>query len=148
MAKKEPIRNDYGYIADDDLGHRMIYLHLYTHNGEIEIDLDKLGTKRQIQRTSNKEINIAKSILKSEMGLFKNDTTVSYKTTSESFDYELDLGAFALDTHLTEKDSLLKHPVDSLRKDTLHKSKAVKKKKKKKKEDNFEEWDFDDEDYE
>tara|TARA_R110002050_G_scaffold244268_1_gene380900 strand:- start:56684 stop:59368 length:2685 start_codon:yes stop_codon:yes gene_type:complete len=144
LSKKKPITSEYGYIQDDGLGNRMIYLHVYTKNGEIEVDLDKLGSSKGLRIQSSEEMKVAKSILKEELGLFKKDTSVVVEEKPEEFNYEVDLGEFS--------DSIPKDTAvvaDSTSTDSTLLKKLLKKKKSKKakKEDDFEEWDFDDEDY-
>lgn len=146
LSKKERITTEYGYIKDDNLGNRMVYLHVYTKNGEIEVDLDKNGSKKHNQAKVQEELNEAKSVLKEELGLFKNDTSVVVKEEEEIFEYDVDLGEFGdtvgVDSGNTQKDSVV------VKKDSSLINKILKKKKKKKKEkEDFEEWDFDDDDY-
>lgn len=141
LTKKKLVRNKYGYIQDGQLGTKMIFLHLYTKNGEVEVDFDKDGSRKYKEQFENQEVKVAKSVLKKELGLFKNDTTIQVTEPEMTFDYELDLGEFGADT-LTQ-DTLQSKIDTSKTKKTLIK----KKKKKEKKEDDFEDWDFDDEDY-
>jgi hypothetical protein len=142
LSKKEPIKSEYGYIEDDALGNRMIYLHVYTKNGELEVDLDKLGTKKSSNK-SNEELQVAKSILKEELGLYKNDTSVVVSEKEAVFEYELDMGEFS-DSNVT--DTVLKADTVSADSGVFHKL-LKKKKKKKKTDEDFEEWDFEDDDY-
>lgn len=145
LSKKERITTEYGYIKDDNLGNRMVYLHVYTKNGEIEVDLDKNGSKKHNQVKVQEELNEAKSVLKEELGLFKNDTSVVVEEKEQVFEYDVDLGEFGdtavVDSTITEKDSV------AVKKDSSLIHKILKKKKKKKEKEDFEEWDFEDDDY-
>jgi hypothetical protein len=149
LSKKKRITTEYGYIKDDNLGNRMVYLHVYTKNGEVEVDLDKNGAKKHNQTKVNEELNDAKSILKEELGLFKNDTSVVVKDEAPIFEYDIDLGEFSDTLEAITGDTLLKDSdTTMLKKDSSLINKILKKKKKKKKEkEDFEEWDFDDDDY-
>lgn len=144
LGKKEPIKDEYGFIEDDEDGNKNMYLHVYTKNGEVIVDVDKYGSKKILELGGSKELNAAKSILKKELGLFKNDTSVVIKEKEESFDYDLDFGEFS-DT--LGGDSVKPVKVDTAKADSSVFGKFLKKKKKKKKEDNFEEWDVEDEDF-
>ena len=143
LGKKDPITDEYGFIEDDADGNRNMYLHLYTKKGEIVVDVDRFGSKKIIQLPNSQELNVAKSILKEELGLFKNDTSVVVVEKEETFEYDIDLGEFA-DTLVV--DSTTNVSSDTVKKDSTVLGKILKKKKKKKK-DNFEEWDVEDEDF-
>ena len=143
LGKKEPIKDEYGFIKDDGNGNRNMYLHVYTKNGQVEVDVDKYGSKKLINLTNSEEMGVAKSILKEEFGLFKNDTTVVVPEKEEVFEFDVDLGEFS-DSSVTKADSAI---VDTVKSDTGVFGKILKKKKKKKKADNFEEWDVEDEDF-
>jgi hypothetical protein len=145
LGKKEPIKDAYGFIEDDAQGNRNMYLHVYSKNGEFVVDVDKYGAKKILDLSSSQELKTAKSILKEELGLFKNDTSVVVEEKEENFDYDLDFGEFS-DTTSTTQDSVLNS--DTIKSDSGIVGKLLKKKKKKKKkEDNFEEWDVEDEDF-
>ena len=144
LSKKEAIKDEYGYLVDDDAG-RIMYLHVYTKDGEIEVDVDKLGAKNHKNVTVKEEVKVVKTILKEELGIFKNDTSIVVTEKEASFEYEVDLGEFG-DTIVADSsisnDSIV-NPQDS----TIFEKILKKKKKKKKKEENFEEWDFEDDDF-
>lgn len=149
LSKKERITTEYGYIKDDNLGNRMVYLHVYTKNGEIEVDLDKNGAKKHNKTIVSEELNEAKSILKEELGLFKSDTSVVIKNEEPIFEYDIDLGEFGDSGSITNADTVnVNTDTTAIKKDSSLIKKILKKKKKKKKEkEDFEEWDFDDDDY-
>jgi hypothetical protein len=139
LTKKKKMEDTFGFMKDDDAGGRMIFLHVYTLNGELEVDLDKEGAKKHRQKTTSAELQSTKSILKEELGLFKNDSTVVVKKKDVKFDYELDFGEFANDS--LSGDSIGVEG-DST---TIFGIKKKKKTKKDKKE--FEEWEFEDDDF-
>ena len=140
LTRDKKVTTDYGYIEDDNRGNRMMFLHLYTKNGEIQVDLDKEGARKHRQSRSKREAQETKSILKEEFGFFKNDSTVTTATKEPTFDYEIDLGEFAEDTvPLIDTTTVIK--------DSTKIKKTKKKKSKKEKEEEFEEFDFDDDDY-
>lgn len=120
----------------------MIYLHLYTKNGKVEVDLDKFGEDKGLAESTSKEVGVAKSVLKEELGFFKKDTSVVVTTEEETFDYSVDLGEFS-DTIVA--DSTMKK--DTLKQDSSIFKKLLKGKKKKVEDDDFEEFDFEDDDF-
>lgn len=146
LTKNKKVDSEYGYIKDDNLGNRIIYVHVYTKKGEIEVDLDRNGAKAHRQEAAHEEIEVAKSILKEELGMFKNDTTISISDTQEVFEYEIDLGEFG---ESAQRDSTKVTGTDSAKvaTDSTKTGTKKKKKKKKEKESEFEEWDFEDDDY-
>ena len=145
LAKKKKVRTEYGYIVDDGYGNRMMFLHMYTKNGQIQVDLDKEGARKNRQSRSLEETKEVKSILTEEFGFFKNDSTLDGSKPEPKFEYEIDLGEFAEDSTSSQSDSNL------VRSDSSKKVVNGKKKKKKKKsnteEEEFEEFDFEDDDY-
>ena len=143
LASKKKLNSEYGYITDDGLGNRMMFLHLYTKRGEVKVDLDKEGSKKYRHSKSLEDKNETKSILKEEFGFFKNDSTVQEIEPKIEFDYEIDLGEFEDDSTSadTKTDSL------GLAKDSTNIKKKKKKKTKKEEEEEFEEFDFEDDDY-
>jgi hypothetical protein len=148
LSKNEPITSEYGFIEDGENGGRMIYLHVYTKNGEVEVDLDKNGSKKHKETKVSDEMNVAKSVLKEELGFFKNDTSVLVVDEPETFDFDIDLGEFS--DSLTMDSTAIKGGdtvITSADSSIFGKILKKKTKKKKKKEDNFEEWDFEDDDY-
>ncbi len=148
LSKNEPITSEYGFIEDGKDGKRMIFLHVYTKNGEVEVDLDKNGSKKHKNTKVSEEMNVAKSILKEELGFFKNDTSIVVQEESETFEFDIDLGEFS-DTLSTDSTVLIGADTVATSADSSIFGKILKKKgkKKKKKEANFEEWDFEDDDY-
>ncbi|MGB1003319.1 MAG: AsmA-like C-terminal region-containing protein [Salibacteraceae bacterium] len=145
LGKKEPITDEYGFIEDDAQGNRNMYLHVYSKNGEIEVDVDKYGSKKIFNLGNSEEMKTAKSILKEELGLFKKDSTVVVEESEEVFDYQIDLGEFSDTVPIYEDTTSI---TDTVQSDSSVFGKLLKKKKKKKKkEDNFEEWDVEDEDF-
>ena len=141
IGKKEPIKDDYGFIEDDANGNRNMYLHVYTKKGEVVVDVDKFGSKKIINLSSSKELKEMKSILKEEVGLFKKDTSVIVAPKADTFQYDVDLGEFG------EEDTGSIVKTDTVKQDSTILGKILKKKKKKKKKDDFEEWDVEDDDY-
>ena len=148
LSKKEPITSEYGFIEDAKDGTRMMFLHVYTKNGEIEVDLDKNGSKKHKETKVSDEMNVAKSVLKEELGFFKNDTSVVVTEEPETFEFDIDLGEFS-DTTTLDSTAINGTDTVTTTSDSSIFGKILKKKtkKKKKKEDNFEEWDFEDDDY-
>lgn len=145
VGKKEPITSEYGFIEDDGRGNRKLYLHVYTKNGEVEVDVDKLGAKQKWNRVASEELNTAKAILKQELGLFKSDSNVVIPDAEPSFEYDVDLGEFG-DPVKTDSAAVIDSEGTSA--DSTRLGKLLKKaKKKKKKKDDFEEWDFEDDDF-
>ena len=147
LGKKEPIKNEYGFIADDETGNRNMYLHLYTKKGEVVVDVDKFGSKKLIDLSDVEEVSVAKSILKEEFGMFEKDTSIVVEEKEEVFEYDVDLGEFSEE----ESKSIKPEKEQSSMPDAgiIDKTKnAIKaKKKNKKKEADFEEWNFDDDDF-
>lgn len=141
LGKKEPIKDEYGFIEDDANGNRNMYLHVYTKKGEVVVDVDKFGSKKIIDLSSSEEIKEMKSILKEEMGLFKNDSSVIVEPKVDTFEFDVDLGEFG------EEDTIVVEKTDTTKQDSTILGKILKKKKKKKKKDDFEEWDVEDDDY-
>jgi len=73
LKKKQ--ESEFGEIIDDDSGLR-VYLRMYGELDSPTIEWDKESRKEQAKENRAEEKKNAKSILKSEFGLFKNDTTV------------------------------------------------------------------------
>jgi uncharacterized protein involved in outer membrane biogenesis len=150
LSKRKLDTDEYGFIEDDKLGRRLVYLHVYTYKGEIQVEVDKLGKKKRANKSNvNTEVNKAKGVLKQEVGLFKSDTTVKEVEVPEpEFEYEVDFGEFDTTGTATEKPKATKQ--DTTEKKGGIKLPGLKPKKKKTKEQQkqeFEEWEFDDDDY-
>ncbi len=139
LTKKRKNNNEYGYIQDDKLGNRMMFLHMYTKNGEVQVDLDKDGARKYRETKQNEEVDKAKTVLKNEFGLFKNDTSIVVTEEELKFEYEIDLGEFADDSISSSGNDSTKAKADS----TIL-GKNSKKKKSKKDSEDVDDWDFDD----
>ena len=143
LGKDEPIKDEYGYIRDDEKGNRMIYLHLYSENGEIEVDLDKFGKDKGLIESTNREFDEVKSVLKEELGFYKKDSSVVVNVEEDTFEYSVDLGEYG-DSAIADSTVVS----DTVKQDSSLFKKLIKGKKKKKTSDeDFEEWDFDDDDF-
>lgn len=142
LTKKKRVISNYGFIQDDELGNRMMFLHLYTKNGKFEVDLDKEGSRKYRSARSSEEVKVAKSVLKEEFGFFENDTSIVTTKENNEFEYELDLGEFGEDSS-----SMVKIDTNTVGADSSKTKKQKKKKSKKEKETELEEFDFEDDDY-
>lgn len=152
LSKRKLDTDEYGFIEDDKLGRRLVYLHVFTVKDDIKVEVDKLGKKHRANKSLfGGGLNEAKGVLKQELGLFKGDTAVKKEVIPEpEFDYEVDFGEF--DTAVSSSAESPKN--DSLQKTQEEKSsvkktglKPKKKKTKEKEKKEFEEWEFDDDDY-
>ena len=72
--KKEKT-SEFGEIIDDGTGFR-VYMRMYGNIDNPTIEWDKQSRKETTKENMAKEKEDVKSLLKSEFGLFKNDTTV------------------------------------------------------------------------
>lgn len=67
--------SEFGEIQDDGTG-KYIFLRMYGNMDDPTIEWDKETNQEKRKEKNEQEVRDAKSILKSEFGLFKNDTTV------------------------------------------------------------------------
>ena len=72
---KQTKESEFGEIIDDGTGFR-VYMRMYGNIDNPTIEWDKQSRKETTKENISKEKEDVKSILKSEFGLFKNDTTV------------------------------------------------------------------------
>lgn len=72
---KQKETSEFGEIVDDGTG-KMIFLRMYGNLDDPTIEWDKESNKERRKQDKELAVNDAKSILKSEFGLFKKDTTV------------------------------------------------------------------------
>lgn len=72
---KKAKESEFGEIIDDGTGFR-VYMRMYGNIDNPTIEWDKQSRKETTKENIAKEKEDVKSILKSEFGLFKNDTTV------------------------------------------------------------------------
>lgn len=83
---KEKKGSEFGEVVDDGTG-VMIFLRMYGNLDDPTIEWDKQSNQEKRKQEKEEAVRDAKSILKSEFGLFKNDTTV--KTyVQEKFQHE------------------------------------------------------------
>lgn len=68
-------QEEFGPLVDDDLGAKL-YLHMYGHLDDPIYELDSEEKHEEIKQNIIQEKKNIKSILKSETGLFKGDTTI------------------------------------------------------------------------
>jgi hypothetical protein len=67
--------SEFGEIIDDETGQR-IFLHIYGNIDDIQFSWDKAASKERQRELIKEEKETVKSILKTELGLFKKDTTI------------------------------------------------------------------------
>lgn len=72
---KKKTTSEFGEIIDDGSGFR-VFMRMYGMLDDPIIEWDKQSRKEQTKEKIEEEKQTAKSILKSEFGIFKNDTTV------------------------------------------------------------------------
>ena len=71
-AKKE---SEFGEITDDGSG-KFVFMRMYGSLDNPTIEWDKVSNREKRKEYNESEVQSTKSMLKSEFGLFKNDTTV------------------------------------------------------------------------
>lgn len=76
--------SEFGTVIDDEAGLK-IYLRMYGDLDNPTIEWDKSGKKQDLKEQWTQEKETVKSMLKTEFGIFKNDTSVlEYKPKAES----------------------------------------------------------------
>ena len=75
-------QTEFGIVNDDGLGIN-IYVHAYGQTNNMKFSLDSKAKKAQKKELRKQEKQNLKSMLKSELGLFKNDTTVRHHQTKK-----------------------------------------------------------------
>lgn len=84
-------QEEFGPLVDDELGAKL-FLHMYGHLDDPIYELDSEEKHEEIKQNIQEEKKTVKSILKSEVGLFKSDTAVQeYKEPekpSKTFEIE------------------------------------------------------------
>jgi len=107
QLKSKPEYTEFGRIEDDGLG-LVIYLTMSGNIDDPEFSLDKDERKNDMKETINLEKETVKSILKTDFGLFKKDSTVQKvavdnKKEVEFIYYESDIEAPAQDSIAIKK---------------------------------------------
>lgn len=74
--KSQDRRTEFGEVVDDGTGVRL-FVHLFGPLDDPTIEWDKSAQKQLVKENFEQEKQTAKSILKSELGLYKKDTTVA-----------------------------------------------------------------------
>lgn len=95
QLKTKPEYTEFGKIEDDGLG-IVIYMTMYGHIDDPSFSLDKDERKNDIKENISDEKETVKSMLKSEFGMFRKDTTIDRfqkdnKNEVEFIYYETDL---------------------------------------------------------
>jgi len=72
---KQKETSEFGEIEDDKSG-KYIFMRMYGDLDNPIIEWDKVSSREMRKQNNEEELSTAKSILKSEFGLFKNDSTV------------------------------------------------------------------------
>lgn len=137
--------NDYGYIKDDNLGNKQIFLKIGGTIDQPQISLDKSAARSYRKEITQQEVNTTKAALKDEFGLFKNDTTLQEVENPAEAEYQMDFGEFDTTKERTaspENSSLDNAENESKLKRFFKGLKDPKNEKKSK----FEEWDFEEDD--
>jgi hypothetical protein len=100
---KQKKESEFGNIVDDGTG-KVVFLRMYGNMSDPNIEWDKETSREERKEKNEQEAEDLKSMLKSEFGLFKNDTTVkSYvqeKRPKEEISIEFDV--------LESNDSIIK----------------------------------------
>ena len=137
--------NDYGYIKDDNLGNKQIFLKIGGTIDQPEISLDKSAARSYRKEITQQEVNTTKAVLKDEFGLFKNDTTLRELEEPSEAEYRMDFGEF--DTTKENASTPGNSPSDTTENDSKLKRffKGLKDPKNEKRS-KFEEWEFKEDD--
>lgn len=121
---KEPKDSEFGEVVDDGTGIR-VFMHMYGDLNNPTIEWDKQSRKDMSKENREEAKKDAKSILKSEFGLFKNDTTVKTyipdNLPKEKIHIQFDPvnGADTLiESRKPKKDSKLKNKLNALKEES------------------------------
>lgn len=119
-------KTEFGEIIDDGTGIK-IFMRMHGNLDNPIIEWDKKSRKEQIQQNKLDAKNDAKSILKTEFGLFKNDTSVKIYVPQDVPQEELKI-EFGPATKTEMKEEQIKKKKDSKIKKTLQNWKEQQKK--------------------
>ncbi len=119
-------KTEFGEIVDDGTGMK-IFMRMHGNLDNPIIEWDKKSRKEQIQQNRLDAKNDAKSILKTEFGLFKNDTSVKIYVPQDVKQEELKI-QFGPATKTEMKEEQKKNKKDSKIKKTLQNWKEQQKK--------------------
>jgi hypothetical protein len=81
--KTSQSQTEFGDIIDDETGIRL-FLHLFGNTNRLKFTWDKAEKKAYQEEKWKEENQTIKSVLKSELGLFKNDTSVKLYTKKKA----------------------------------------------------------------
>lgn len=98
LTRPEVKHTDYGYIADDGTGNKMVFLRVTGTVDQPIIDFNRREGKKHRQDQIEAEVKTTKSILNEEFGLFKNDSTLQkIDEKVEEIEFELELEGWSED---------------------------------------------------
>ena len=103
--KSKPEYTEFGKIEDDGLG-LIVFLTMSGHIDDPEFALDKDERKNHIKENLTHEKDSFKSIMKSEFGMFKRDSTV--KQMEQENKHEVEFIFYEEEIQETEKDTVMK----------------------------------------
>lgn len=144
VKNKDVKTTEYGYIEDDGLGNKQIFVKITGTVEDPVIELDKSAARAYRKEQTRKEVKTAKSILKEEFGMFKNDTTLpNLEEAQQEAEFNMDFGEFSdPDSSKTEAKKQDSAQEQSRWKNIFNKTKSNSNEKKSK----FEEWEFEEDD--
>ena len=95
LLKRDPEQTEYGHYSDDGTGNQMIFRRITGTVDNPVFEKDKEAAKAYAKTQTNQEWKTTRSILKEELGLFKNDTSLhDVGKQIQEMEFELDLGEF------------------------------------------------------
>jgi hypothetical protein len=83
-------QEEFGPLVDDELGAKL-FLHMYGHLDDPQYELDSEEKHEEIKKNIQEEKKNIKSILKSEVGLFKADTAVGEYVQPKKIEPEFEI---------------------------------------------------------
>lgn len=120
LKEKDQV-SEFGEEVDDETGMR-VYMRMHGNLSDPKIEWDKQSKKADAKENREAEKQDVKSILKTEFGFFKNDTSVKIyqekKKPTEKIEFEFGDGtkeADEIDVKKPEKDSKLKSKLNKLK---------------------------------
>lgn len=144
LVKDKDVKvTEYGYIKDDNLGNKQIFLKITGTVDNPIIALDKTAARSYRKEFTQKEVKTAKSVMKEELGWFKNDSTLPEIKEQKEAEFHIDFGEF--DTTATPSKPT-KTATDTTKKKKINRFLKEISQPKKEKKSKFEEWEFEEED--
>ncbi len=145
LVKDKDVKvTEYGYIKDDNLGNKQIFLRITGTVDHPVIALDKTAARSYRKEVAKKEVKTAKSVMKEELGWFKNDTTLPDLKEPTEAEYQMDFGEF--DTTASPSEKAPRAATDTTIKKKVNRFLKEISQPKKEKKSKFEEWEFEEED--